>query len=57
MDNNNNHNHPFPLTVETRATVGGDVQQGLGQNAGPLEALDEDVPLPLGQLAPVPVQQ
>ena len=37
--------------------MGCDVQQGLGQDAGPLEALDEDVPLPLGQLAAVPVQQ
>ena len=37
--------------------MGGEVQQCLGQDAGLLEALDEDVPLPLGQLAAVPVQE
>lgn len=45
------------LTVESRSTVGGDVQQGLRQDAVPLEALDEYIPLPLGQLSAVFVHQ
>jgi len=35
----------------------GEVQQGFGQSAGLPEALDEEVPLPLGQLAAVAVEE
>lgn len=46
-----------PLTAEPRSTVGGDVQQRLGQDPLLLEALDEDVPLPFGQLGAVLVDE
>lgn len=45
------------LTVESRATVGCDVQQSLRQDSVSLEALNEYVPLPLGQFTAVFVHQ
>lgn len=48
---------PPSLTVESGPAVGGDVQQGLGQDSASLEALDEDVALPLGQFGAVFVRQ
>lgn len=44
---------PHSLTAESRSTVGGDVQQRLRQDSALSEALDEDVPLSLGQLGAV----
>lgn len=45
------------LTVESRSTVGGDIQQSLRQDPGSLEALDEYIPLPLGQFTTIFVHQ
>lgn len=45
------------LTAESRPTVGGDVQQRLGQDSLLLETLDEDVPLSFGQLGAVLVHE
>lgn len=45
------------LTVESRSTVGRDVQQSLRQDSVSLEALNEYVPLPFGQFAAVFVHQ
>lgn len=45
------------VTCEPRAAVGDNVQQCLWQEAVPSKALQEDVPLPLGQLPTVLVQQ
>lgn len=46
-----------PLTAESRSTVGGDVQQRLGQDSALLVTLDEDVALPFGQLGAVLVHE
>lgn len=48
---------PRSLTVESRSTVGCDIQQSLRQNSVCLEALNEYVPLPFGQFAAVLVHQ
>lgn len=45
------------LTAESRPTVGGEVQQRLGQDSLLLETLDEDVPLSFGQLGAVLVHE
>lgn len=45
------------LTAESRSTVGGDVQQRLGQDSILSEALDEDVSLSFGQLGAVLVRE
>lgn len=45
------------LTAESRSTVGRDIQQSLRQDSVSLEALNEYVPLPLGQFAAIFVHQ
>ena len=52
---------PGPLkgvgTCKPRAAVGDDVEQGVRQEASGSKMLQEDVPLPLGQLAAIPVEE
>lgn len=50
-------NLPGVGTCKPRATVGDDIKQGIRQEVGSREMLQENVPLPLGQLAAIPVEQ